>query len=327
MKKRTYYQVSKEERDLICVFKAEGRSIREIGKLLNRSASTISRELRRNAPPIRIGRYLSHKAQQRAEGRKSKAHRKKRLKSDQICQYVEDGLKLFWTPEQIAGRLSITNPSLSISHEAIYQYIYSERHDLIVYLPRHHKKRQNRGHSRKHRKSHIPNRISIEERPEHIERRQQPGHWESDTISSRKSKDSLVVTVERKTRLTLLSKIEQRLAEEVKNSLVWRLEAFPVHLRRSITYDNGTENTLHEKVNEQLGTVSYFCHPYASWEKGTIENTNGLIRRFFPKKTDFSKISQDDVKFVEFLLNNKPRKCLNYLTPNEVFNSCVALKC
>ena len=124
----------------------------------------------------------------------------------------------------------------------------------------------------------------------------------------------------------IIDKLERNTAKDVRSCLIARLKALPENLRRSCTYDNGSENTEHELVNEELGTQSYFCHPYASWEKGTIENTNGLIRRFFPKKTDFALVSVEQVKIVEDLLNNRPRKCLNYRTPTEVFNKGGALK-
>jgi IS30 family transposase len=326
MENRQYHHLSADERDQLSVLKAQGRSINEIGRILHRSGSTISRELRRNNPPVRKGYYLSHKANERAVHRKSSAHQRARLKNHIIRHYVENGLTLLWTPEQIAGRLPMEHLGQSISHEAIYQYIYKERSDLIEYLPRHHKKRLKRGHSRKHRKCHIPNRVSIEDRPAEVAKRQETGHWESDTLGSRKSKAALVVSVERKSRFAVLSKLEQKTAQGTKDSIVHRLRPFPKHLRRSITYDNGSENTLHEDVNDILGTASYFCHPYASWEKGTVENANGLVRRFFPKKTDFANVSDHHINFVEFLLNNRPRKCLHYQTPLEVISHCVALK-
>ena len=214
----------------------------------------------------------------------------------------------------------------TISHEAIYQYIYKERHDLVEALTRHHRKRQKRGHSRKHRKPHIPNRISIEKRPKFIDKRIQAGHWERDSLVSRASKSCLDVKVERKSRKLLLNKLKRKTAEAVRIVVITSLKSFPSHLRRSLTYDNGSEHAEHEKINKALGTRSYFCHPYSSWERGTNENTNGLIRRFLPKKTDFSKVSVKQIKRIEFLLNNRPRKCLNYKTPAEVFLRCGALK-
>jgi IS30 family transposase len=326
MKTQTYVHLTADERDQISALRAAGESHRQIAQALGRDHSTISRELRRNAPPVHTGYYLSHKAHERSVKRKSQAHQRDRLKNDQVRQYVEDRLSLEWTPEQIANRLPGDHTGQSISHEAIYQYIYKERPDWIESLPRHHRKRLKRGHSRKHRNSHIPNRVSIEQRPTFIDNRKQGGHWERDSLVSRASKACLDVKVERKSRYVILDRLEQNTAEAVRKCLISHLKAFPENLRRSCTYDNGSENTEHEQVNEALGTQSYFCHPYASWEKGTVENTNGLIRRFFPKKTDFADVSVEHVKKVEYLLNNRPRKCLHYKTPTEVLLKCGALK-
>jgi IS30 family transposase len=325
MKKSSYSHLTVEERDQISVLKAEGLSLRRIAKELGRNHTTISRELDRNAPPVRKGRYLSHKAHERSVERKSQAHQRDRLKNEDIRQYVELGLSTHWSPEQISGRMPRDLEGQTISHEAIYQYIYKERHDLVEALTRHHRKRQKRGHSRKHRKPHIPNRISIENRPKFVEKRIQVGHWERDSLVSRASKACLDVKVERKSRKLLLNKLERKTAEAVRIVVIASLKPFPSHLRRSLTYDNGTEHAEHEKINKALGTKSYFCHPYSSWERGTNENMNGLIRRFFPKKTDFSKVSVKQIKRIEFLLNNRPRKCLNYKTPDEVFLRCGAL--
>ena len=326
MKKKKYSQLTVDERDQISVLKAEGLSLRGIARELGRDHSTISRELDRNAPPVHKGYYLSHKAHDRSVKRQSQAHQRGRLKTELIRQYVETGLFLGWTPEQISGRLPIDHPGQNISHEAIYQFVYKERCDLIALLPKHHRKRLKRGHSRKHRNSHIPNRVSIEERPKFVDKRKQAGHWERDSLISRKSKSCLDVKIERKSRYTILDKLEKKTADAVWLTLAVNLKSFPEHLRRSLTYDNGSENAEHEKVNEVLGTKSYFCHPYASWEKGTVEYANSLIRRFFPKKTDFSKVSINQIKAVEFLLNNRPRKCLYYKTPTEVLLKCGALK-
>lgn len=247
----------------------------------------------------------------------SQAHQRPRLKSDIIRTYVEENLTIGWSPEQIAGRISIDHLRGSISHEAIYQYIYEEHPELISHLPRAYKKRQKRRHSRKHRNSHIPNRVSIDTRPFHIDDRSQVGHWESDTVVSRQNKAALLALIERKTRFSLIIKIEQKTAEATRGCILDNLLPSPSYLTRSITYDNGSENTEHEMVNHTLGTSSYFCNPYHSWEKGTVENTIGLIRRHLPKKTNFSHVDPTNLQYIELLLNNRPRKCLNYYTPLE----------
>lgn len=311
-----YTHLTKEERDMIAVLKAKGVTISEISRDLGRHKSTISRELDRNAPPTNKGYYLSHKAQERAFYRWSSTHKRERLKSQGIKEYVESKLKNGWSPEIIAGRLSIEEPGKSISHEAIYQYIYEAKKELVSCLVRRHRKRMLKGHSRKHQKSHIPNRVSISERPNGVNRRKRIGDWECDSMVSRKSKTSLNVLADRKSRVTLIRKLRQKTASNTKLAILGSLRNY---ISYTITYDNGSENTAHEEINKTLDISSYFCNPYHSWEKGTVENTIGLIRRWLPKKTDLAKISEAEIIEIENWLNNRPRKCLNYRTPLEVW--------
>lgn len=317
---KNYKHLSKEDRDLIAVFRAKGFSMKEIGEKLGRDKATISRELQRNAPEKHKGYYLGHKAQERAHGRWVLSHMRNRLKNDEIRAYVEKQLKDELSPELIAGRLLIDNPGAKISHEAIYQYIYTDRRDLIKYLVRHNKKRKCRGYSRKHKKSHIPNRVSIQERPAIVEKRERVGDWEADTVVSRKSKAALQVLGDRASRLVKIKKIERTTSGAVKRAIREALGTYHIDFRQTITYDNGHENVEHEQINEKLGTASFFCNPYHSWEKGTIENLIGLIRRQLPKGTDFRKISDDQIAEIEHKLNSRPRKCLDFRTPFEVFD-------
>lgn len=314
-----YQHLSKEERDLIAVLKAKGCSMREIGESLGRDKATISRELQRNAPEIHKGYYLSHKAQERAKERWSVSHFRNRLKNQAIRGYVEKRLKAGLSPELIAGRLRLDDPGSRISHEAIYQYVYANRQDLIGYLVRHNKKRKHRGYSRKHKKSHIPNRVFIEERPAIVAKRERVGDWEADTVVSRKSKAALQVLGDRSSRLVIIRKIKRTTSAAVRKVIQETLGAYPLDIRQTITYDNGHENVEHEQINKKLGTASFFCHPYHSWEKGTVENLIGLIRRSLPKRTDFRKISDDRIAAIEYTLNSRPRKCLAFRTPFEVF--------
>jgi len=304
---------------------AEGRKKTEIAKILDCDRSTIHRELNRNAPPIHKRYYLPHKAHERAINRKSEAHQRPRLKDRAVRNFVKAKIRLGWSPEQIAGRLKREKTDRTVCYEAIYQYVYTEAPELIKFLPRRHKKRYPKGHTRKHRKSHIPSRVSIEKRPKYIEKRKQEGHWEGDTIVSKQSTDSLQIVVERKTRITRLTKLPGKTSAVMSSTAIGRLISLPQNLRRTITWDNASENVEHLRINKALGTKSYFCIPYHSWEKATVENTAGLVRRFFPKKTNFAQVSREEVRLVESLLNNRPRKCLNYATPNEALNSCVAL--
>jgi IS30 family transposase len=246
--------------------------------------------------------YLSHRAQQRAAERKSAAHQRPRLKHSMIRCYVTRKLKQGWSPEQIAGRLSIEYPALSVSHEAIYQYLYDSRvrqnNDLVPYLPCAHKRRQLKGHRHTHRSPHIPHRTSIDERPASISTRKQLGHWETDSVISRQSTAALNVSVERKSRFSKITKMTQKSAHQTRCALTRTLSRLPLHARRTVTYDNGSENVEHVRVNEVLGTHSYFCNPYRSWEKGTSENTIGLIRRLYPKKTKRVKTASENMSMV-----------------------------
>jgi len=318
----TYTHLSSHERDLVAVLRSRGQSLRQIARVLGRDPGTISRELRRNAPPIYTGYYLAHKAQQRAETRNRRAHQRPRLKSARVRHYVARRLRAGWSPELIAGRWTRRHPDCAISHEAIYQWVYAEARPLVPCLVRAHRSRRYRGYVRgKHRRVHIPSRVSIQQRPAVVERRRQVGHWETDTMISRASAAALQITVERTARYTRLAALPRKGAREMRQALTRRLSQYPRGLRRSLTYDNGSENTEHVQTNRVLGSRSYFCEPFHSWERGTVENTIGLVRRFFPKRTDLAQVSKAQVQSVERWLNHRPRKCLGFQTPAEVFKS------
>lgn len=323
-----YVQLSHEERDRIAVLYAKRASLSEIARQLQRNKSTISRELTRNKAPV-YDVYGACRAENKAKERKHQAGQRPRLKNAPIRSYVIRHLRMEWTPEQIAGRLRRKHPHLSICIESIYRFIYDPQvrsnENFVRLLPRAHRIRHRRGQRRTHRELHIPERISIVERPDSVNARQQAGHWETDTVIARKSYAALHVTVERTSRYTKINKLTRRTAQQVRTSLNRSLSQYPAMLRRTITYDNGQENVEHTKVNKVLGTRSYFCQPFHSWEKGTVENTIGIIRRTFPKKTNFDLVSRDDVKRLERKLNNTPRKILHYQTPKEVFSMIVAL--
>jgi IS30 family transposase len=315
--KTGYKQLGIEDREKIAIYRAQYKSIREIARLTGRSHATISRELRRNAPPVHPSDYRPYRAQLTARRRKQKSGERMRLKDLVIQEYVHEKLKKGWSPEQIAGRISVNLPGRSICYEAIYQYAYIDAPELIRFLPRRHRKRRVKSSYRKTKPLPIPNRIMIQDRPQEISRRASFGHWEADSMVSRASKTVAHVLVERKSRFVRITKIPRNTAPYVRETIIRRL-GYPCHAS-SITYDNGLENVQHEKVNELLKTQSYFCQPYHSWEKGTVENTIGLVRRLIPKKTDLAGVSTKQFRRVENLLNNRPRKCLNYCTPREVF--------
>lgn len=261
---------------------------------------------------------MPHQAQADADLRWKQSHRRPRLKSPFLRACVRSGLKRGWSPEQIAGRLRYEGHPVTVSHEAIYQWIYLEARELIPRLAKAHRKRLPRRYRKKSR-FRIPGRVFISDRPGHVHSREQPGHWEVDTAHSPHGTAALAVAVERKTRYIRIKNIPRKTAVAFREALIHSLGSYPSHMRMTITYDNGPENTCHEWINRALGTKSYFCEPYHSWEKGTVENSIGLIRRYFPKGTYFNKVTRNQLISVQNRLNNRPRKCLNYQTPAETF--------
>ncbi|MGH7275367.1 MAG: IS30 family transposase [Nitrospiria bacterium] len=326
---KRYDHLTLSERDKITTLLYERKSLGEIALLLGRSKSTISREIKRNSSP-EYQLYLSHRAHGRSEARRKQNGSRPRLKNKQIALFVGAKLKEGWSPEQIAGRLPKEHPGHSISHEAIYPYIYHpetpSRLEMIQLLRRAHRKRKTKGIGRKARKTKIPNRISIEQRPLSVETRKQAGHWEGDSLVSRKSLVALNSLVERKSRLLMLTQLSRKSASDTVEAVVKRLNALPPASRRTLTLDNGTENAGHQEMTADIGIQCYFAHPYASWERGTNENINGLIRWYLPKGTDFNTITKEQIAKIESLLNNRPRKCLGFKTPMEVAAPFVALQ-
>lgn len=322
-----------EEREKIQELLWQKASVRAIARTLNRNPSSVSREITRNIPLKRS--YRPRVANERALEKRTSRGRKLRLKSGFIRRYVVAGLKSGLSPEQIAGRLKIDHQE-SISHEAIYRYIYNQvhrdgrgavkigYHDLRPYLKRRHKRRERKG-MRKSQCIFKPKGLSIDERPKEVEKRKMVGHWETDSMVSRRSTVGLNTIVERKTGLVFITKIKDSTAEETQKAVTRRLGVLPTRARKTVTSDNGKENFLYDKVQTVLGILWYFAHPYHSWERGTNENTNGLIRWYFPKGTDFATISEETIKAVEDALNNRPRKRLGWKTPLEAFNESVAV--
>ncbi len=324
---KCYQQLSEEDRDKLHIMLQSGTKVSQIGKALGRHSSTIYRELHRNASP-EYQHYLPHWAQRRSQKRKSQAVRRRRLKNDIIESYVRAKLSESLSPELIAGRIGQDLPGQRISHEAIYQYIYHRdtpgRAELIECLRRAHRKRKNKAIGRKQRKTKIPGRVPIEMRPKLAENRSQAGHWEGDTLVSRKSHAALCSLVERKTRLLCLTKIPSREAAVTAEAMISRLQNLPPMSRRTITLDNGTENAQHQSITAAIKTKCFFATPYHAWERGTNEYVNGLVRWFLPKGTDFGKISDLQIMQVESIINNRPMKCLGYKSPLEV--ASVALR-
>jgi IS30 family transposase len=329
-----YRHLSIWEREKIQELLWQKVSIRDIAKFLGRSPSSITREVRKNIPLHY--QYTPRLANERALKKRKSRGRKLRLKSYFIRRYVIDHLKMGYSPEQISGRLHLEYPKQNISHEAIYQYIYNQvreygyikngYHDLRIYLKRRHKRRERKG-MRKYQRIFKPKGFSIEMRPKEVEKRKTVGHWEGDSVISRKSKVGLNTIVERKTGLVLISKIQDGTSNITANTVINRLKNLPQKTVKTLTTDNGTENFSYEKIQNELNISCYFAHPYCSGERGTNENTNGLIRWYLPKGTDFATISNEVIARVEYALNTRPRKRLGWKTPLEVFNESVALQC
>jgi IS30 family transposase len=291
---------------------------------MRRNVGSLSRELRRNGQ----GRlkYEPDIAQRMWEKRKHQQHRGKLDKHPLLKQYVEDCLLDDWSPEQITGRLKETPPEkligLQISHESIYHYVYEKAEKykkLYKHLRTNRPKRKQQGHRKSH-KIRIPERKSIHERPAYIQKRNRFGDWESDSMIFSKQKTALSLQFERKSKLVRIHKMERKTAEETKDAIIATAESVPKELFRTITFDNGSENTLHTRLKEEYGIETYFCDSYKSYQKGGVENTNKLLRQYLPRKTDLKTVRPEELKSIEQKLNNRPRKSLNYQTPHEVIN-------
>jgi len=309
-----YTHLTQEERYQIYALKKAGLKQNEIANVLERSPSAISRELSRN----RGGRsYRPKQAQSLAEARR--AMNARRI-DDATWQFAQAMLLEQWSPEQISGHAAI-------SHETVYRRVYADKQSggLLWKNLRCQKQRRKR-YGKTERRGIIPNRLSIEDRPAIVEERSRIGDWEADTLIGRNHKQAIVSIVERKTGFTLIQKVERKTAEAVSHAMTDLLKPYrrKVH---TITSDNGREFAGHEAISKQLKADFYFAHPYASWERGTNENTNGLIRQYFPKERDFTTITQQEIDMAMERLNNRPRKRLGYQTPNQVFfKSGVALR-
>ena len=310
------------ERGEIQAYRKQGMSRAAIAEKLGRAPSTVGRELARNGS--RKG-YTAEKAQARYLERRKACRPRGKWNHGPLRNYVIKAIRDDeWTPEQVAGRLPLDypdDPAMRISHEAIYQGIYGQDslRFLVVYLAQARPKRRQRGQGKTSRGPSIPNRVGIEERPAEVEERRDPGHWEADTMVG-KGQDGFIVTlVERSRRFLCAIKTHTKKAAEIAQAIIDALLDMPVSWVKTITFDNGTEFALHERIADQLGVTTYFADPYAAYQRGTNENTNGLIRRYLPKGTNFHALTQSQLDSITSQLNNRPRKCLGYRTPREAF--------
>lgn len=318
-----------------------GKTITEIAKQLKRNKSSISREIR-GKPRKGSGAYSADRAHQEYLKRKDKKGNIAKLKKNKkLLNYTKDKLKIGWSPEQISLRLKIDfkkDKTMRMSHEAIYQHIYSQINsngkvkknceDLRLYLPRKRKRRMKKGfrQARKLYKTKLP---SIDDRSKIVDKRKQCGHWEDDYLVSRESKVCIKSVNERKTGIVFFGKTKDGTAKSGDNVLFEKLTKISNQYLKTLTRDNGKENMNYLNVENELNLKVYFCHPYCSYERGSNENCNGLLRRFFPKGTDWSKIEDKEIEKAEYLINTRPRKRFGGHTPAEMFfrETGVALFC
>lgn len=323
-----YQHFSVEEREKIQRGLWEKRSYGSIAKELGRSVASVSREIKRNLPP-QLFRYAPRLAHERALFKRTRRGREERLKNDELQNYVVSHLKLGWSPEQIAATAG-GEVGTSISHEAIYQFIYARvskasdlvyahKEDLRPYLAFHRRQRMHKGFRKPYRidKGPLP---SIDLRPKEVEARKRIGHWEDDSIVCSPTVPVRLRTAnERRSGIVFIDKAHDRTMAEANRITMERFEELPSVVRKTLTRDRGAENLGYETLEKELGIKVFFAHAYSSWERGSNENLNGLIRRFFPKKTDFRNVSDDEIRLVERLLNSRPRKRLGWKTPYRVF--------
>ena len=334
-------QLSLDERIRIEIRYRDGCSLRAIAEELGngRTAGTVSREIA-GRPRKGMGRYEARRAHEEAMAKRV-GKRGARLKNETVRTYAIGNLKIGWSPEQVSIRLPIDYPGESISYEAIYQCVYAQIHrsgngsvkpgceDLRPFLPRRHKRRAKKGFRKAQKTERLASLPSIEERPKAVRKRKEVGHWEDDCIVSRESKVRLKTVNERATGIFFIAKMEDGSIIQSNEAVRKRISMLPLELRKTLTRDRGSENLGWKELEAELGLSCFFAHPYCSWERGSNENLNGLVRRYFPKKTDFAEVSDEDIRKVECLINSRPRKRFGGKTPYEVFfeKTGVALDC
>lgn len=324
-----YHHVTRDIRCQIYALKSMGQSLCKIALAVGRDKSTISREISRNTG----GRgYRFKQADEKAKARRSNASKAPKKLTGEMQSTIREKLLEDWSPEQISGRLKLEGKA--ISHETIYQFVWHDKRaggKLYKHL-RHRGKLYNKRSTGKSGRGCIPDRIDITARPAIVETKSRIGDWEGDTIIGAKHKGAIVSYVDRHSKFTLLKKIDRKIADLVTQATVDKMADLP-HPVRTITYDNGKEFAAHKDIASALNTSCYFATPYHSWERGLNEHTNGLVRQYLPKSIDFTGVSDDEIQAIEYRLNNRPRKVLQYKTPFEVFfaglnpSSTVALHC
>ena len=311
-------RLTKYDREQIELYFRLGLSGRKIAERIGRHHSVVERELKRNRSPHFV--YEASKADYFSARRAKKTNKRKLEKSEKLYEYVLERLDDDWSPEQIAGRLRKHPPlklrGLTISYEAIYQFIY-EVEPWLYHKLRYKRPDRQKHYSRKSRKVVIPEKVSIHERPEAVNERTEIGHFESDTMSCKGKKQALSVQYERAIQLLRIHKVQGFNAPETKEALIETIGSLPDNFTKSFTFDNGTEGAKHHELKQEYRLETYFCDTYAAWQKGGVENMNGLLRQYLSRKLNLENISDDHLYSIQERLNNRPRKSLNYQTPNE----------
>jgi IS30 family transposase len=330
----SYKRLNLEEREEISRGFAASKTIRQIASDLGRPPSAVSREVSRLR--YQPTSYRATFAQDVALRRRKRKQVPKLLANEHLRQYVEDKLLIeHWSPQQIAARIKLEYPNdmtMRVSHETIYSYVFclargSLKKELKAALRQH---KYNRGirppRGAAHKDSNIPDLVSIEERPKEVEDRIIPGHWEGDLIMGIGNHSALGTLVERTTRTVILVQVDSKQAEHVAERFAEELRSLPEQMKLTLTYDRGSEMARHKLFTERTTMKVYFADPQSPWQRGTNENTNGLIRQFFPKSTNFKTVTAEEVKHVQDLLNGRPRKALGFHTPYEQFSALLAEK-
>lgn len=323
----SYQHITLKERYVIYHLRLMRLSFREIGRRLERHHTTIAREVKRNRPTR--GVYWDQFAHDKAIERKKRPRHLRRQSHPPLVEYVHTQLRQDWSPATIAARIKIDFPrraAMRISAEGIYQWIYQDAREggsLYLHCLRRHKKRRRQGRYGSGR-GLIPGRVSIDERPAHVDRRNRFGHWEADTVAGAKSSGGIATHVERKSRLLLAGKLADQRAVTFNQTTCRLFADLPERWKKSLTVDNGKEFSLFKGIENETGMKVYFADPYSPWQRGTNENTNGLIRHYFPKGVNWKTVTEQMLTAVVDKLNNRPRKCLGYRTPLEVFSQNMA---
>ena len=317
---KEYKHLRGDQRERLCELRLRGASMAACARTLGVDKSSVSRELKRNSAEVAFGVYLPDRAENLYRGRRKACRPHVKMDNPLFRKKIMVMIGKGWSPEAIEGRLRREHGRTVIGHETLYKFIYDseigKRDGMYEYLPRG-KKRRSKRKGRKSQKSRLEGRVFIEARSSAANERSELGHWETDTVLC-KYRDGVNVLAERMSRAVRITKLAAKDAAATVSAITNRLQHLPC---KSITADNGPENAEHAKIARHLSTSFFFCHPYHSWEKGTVENRNGVIRRYLPRTTDLSQWSQEELDEIAEDINTTPMKCLDYQTPNEVLSA------